>query len=196
MFPANNLEKYFEELNNQSWTLIPIDSTMASKLQKSAEFKYTSKLFKPAKVSHTNDLSPEIRNDCSFWLDTKSDNLLAVDLKALANFELLTTALKNYFRISLTEIECHFSVYQAGGFYKKHQDTTAANNKRIFSFIIYLNNTWTPSDGGQLIGYENGQSIFKINPIIGQMILFKSLLEHEVLMTKKTRYSLTGWIRQ
>ena len=129
VFPANNLEKYFEELNNQSWTLIPIDSTMASKLQKSAEFKYTSKLFKPAKVSHSNDLSPEIRNDCSFWLDTKSDNLLAVDLKALANFELLTTALKNYFRISLTEIECHFSVYQAGGFYKKHQDTTAANNK-------------------------------------------------------------------
>lgn len=203
MFPANNLpnffEKYFAELGTQNWTQLPIDVDFSTKLHNSAESKFNSALFKAAGITHSNIPQPHqalIRNDSIFWLDAKSDMLKTIDHEALRQIQLLTEALKNYFRISLTKFECHYSVYPAGHFYKKHIDATAENNKRIFSFVIYLNNTWQPTDGGDLLGYEQEQILFKILPQAGKMILFKSNLEHEVLTTYKTRYSLTGWIRK
>ncbi|MEK6628713.1 MAG: 2OG-Fe(II) oxygenase [Bdellovibrionota bacterium] len=200
MFPANNLpqffEEYFEELSTQSWTQIPIDTDFSIKLRNSAESKFNSDLFKAARVTDSINPLPTIRNDSIFWLDAKSETLNATDQVALTQIDVLKESLKNYFRLSLTELECHYAVYPAGHFYKKHSDVTAQNNKRIFSFVIYLNNSWQPDDGGELLGYEEEQTLFKIRPQAGNMILFKSELEHEVLTTYKTRYSLTGWIRK
>lgn len=204
MFPANNLDdfliKYFEELNTQSWTLIPVELDFILKLQKSAQLKFESKKFKQASVTHSLKPQPTIRNDQIFWLDRNSDqinpSLNEVDLLAMHQLDNLVSALKNYFRISLTEYECHYAVYEAQHYYKKHIDATLENNKRIFSFVIFLNPQWITENGGQLVGYNQNQKIFEISPIAGQMVLFKSDLEHEVLKTLKTRYSLTGWIRK
>ncbi|MGZ3690372.1 MAG: 2OG-Fe(II) oxygenase, partial [Pseudobdellovibrio sp.] len=38
--------------------------------------------------------------------------------------------------------------------------------------------------------------LFKLNPEIGQMLIFKSEVEHEVVPAHKTRYALTGWMRK
>lgn len=200
MFPANNLpvffEKYFEELSTQNWTQIPIDTDFSTKLRNSAESKFNSDLFKTARVTNSISPQPTIRNDSIFWLDAKSETLNTIDHVALGQIDVLKESLKNYFRLSLTEFECHYSVYPPGHFYKKHVDATAENNKRIFSFVIYLNSSWEPADCGELLGYEQEQILFKIGPRAGTMIVFKSNLEHEVLTTYKTRYSLTGWIRK
>lgn len=196
MFPANNLEKYFNELNEQNWTLIPVDFVLATKLQISAECKFKANQFKTANITVAEAGSAVIRSDYIFWLDAKDATLTDNDQTALAQLEFLTNALKNFFRISLTEFECHFAVYKPGSFYKKHRDTTLQDNKRVFSFVVYLNPEWSPTDGGELVGYKDNRTLFQISPTIGKMILFKSDIEHEVLIAARTRYTLTGWIRR
>ena len=200
MFSANNLDqfliKYFEELNRQSWTLIPIPMDFALQLQNSAKEKRHSNQFKQAGITQSVKPQLNIRNDQIFWLDQTTTYQTPIDRLAFEQLEALTQCLKNYFRISLTEFECHYAVFEAGHYYQKHLDTTHENNKRIFSFVIYLNENWEPHDGGQLIGYTQNKKIFEILPRMGHMMLFKSDLEHEVLATHKTRYSLTGWIRR
>ncbi len=204
MFPANDLkkylEKYFSQLNEQNWTLIPVDKILTSKLQDSARTKLKANQFKAAGISGLELPATEIRNDSTFWLDSQSDSLNEADRKVLICLQELTVLLKDFFRISLTEVECHYAVYQPGQYYKRHRDSTQNDNKRVFSFVIYLNENWAPTDGGQLVGYENGNdnktAAFSILPELGNMILFKSDFEHEVLRTDRLRYSLTGWLRR
>ena len=196
MFPANNLEKYFRQLNEQNWTLLPVDISFASKLQNSAKTKFEAQTFKAAGISGTGKQAANIRNDSTFWLDSTSKILTDTDKGVIKQLQWLSEQLKNYFRISLTEVECHYAVYEPGQFYKLHRDSTQNANKRVFSFVIYLNEDWKQSDGGQLVGYENQNTVFSILPEIGKMILFKSDLEHEVLPTDRTRFALTGWLRR
>ncbi|MEQ1724101.1 MAG: 2OG-Fe(II) oxygenase [Pseudobdellovibrio sp.] len=196
MFPANNLQQYFDELAEQDWTLIPVDLAQALKLRKSAEDKFKAQKFKPATLNRSLTPEKSIRNDSIFWLGESSDLINADDKTALEQINLLTSELKEYFRTSLNSSECHYAVYEAGHFYHRHQDLTANNNKRVFSFVVYLNESWNSDDGGQLVGYSGLEKVFTIEPQMGQMILFKSELEHEVLKTNKARYSLTGWLRK
>lgn len=196
MFPANNLEKYFNQLADRNWTLIPVDQAIATKLQNSAKTKFEANLFKSAGINGADSQVPDIRNDSTFWLGAHSQMQTEADQNVLVALEELREALKTFFRISLTEIECHYAVYKPGRFYQRHRDSTQINNKRVFSFVIYLNENWASLDGGQLVGYDNETPAFSILPEIGNMILFKSDLEHEVLPTDRTRYSLTGWIRR
>lgn len=200
MFPANNLEKflekYFEEISQKNWTEIPIDINFALKLQKTAKSKLDLNLFKIAGLSRSNEPELSVRNDSIYWLNAEADSLDQTDMMALIQLDDLKDHLKNYFRISISEFECHYAVYKPGQFYQRHKDTTAENNKRVFSFAIYLNEHWNDDDGGEIQGYENEKVIFKVQPKAGIMLLFKSELEHEVLSTKKNRYSLTGWFRR
>jgi SM-20-related protein len=196
VFSANNLQQYFDELAINDWTLIPVDHALAAKLRKSAEDKFTTQKFKPATLNRSNTPDVSIRSDSIFWLDHNSNHLNADDKTALEQINNLTSELKEYFRMSLNSSECHYALYQAGHFYKRHQDQTASNNRRVFSFVIYLNEAWNSENGGQLVGYLGSEKIFTIEPLMGHMILFKSELEHEVCKTNKARFSLTGWIRK
>jgi SM-20-related protein len=196
VFSANNLQQYFDELSMKDWTLIPVDHTVATKLRKSAEDKFIAQKFKPATLNRSSNPESSIRNDSIFWLDQNSHLINTDDKAALEQVNNLTSELKEYFRMSLNSSECHYALYEAGHFYQRHQDQTASNNRRVFSFVVYLNEAWNSDNGGQLVGYSGLKKIFKIEPKMGQMILFKSELEHEVLKTNKARYSLTGWIRK
>jgi len=209
VFPANDLlkffEKPFEKLSTDNWALLPVDTGFCTELLNSAENKFNSNQFKVAALARSVTPQLDLRNDSTFWLDAKSSALSDIEAAALQQLGLLAAMLKNHFRVSITEFECHYAVYPVGHYYRKHIDTTAANNKRVFSFVIYLNHSWQPDDGGELQGYaqdvenkKNNQEplLFRIPPKIGTMILFKSDLEHEVLTTYKKRYSLTGWFRR
>ena len=200
MFPATNLdgflEKYFEELNQKNWTLIPIDLDFVLKLQKSAKSKLDSNLFKIAGLAKSTEPDLTIRNDSIYWLDAESDSLTPTDMLALIQLDDLKDRLKSFFRTSISEFECHYAIYKPGQFYQKHKDVTSTNNKRVFSFVIYLNEIWDADDGGETEAFVNDQSLFKILPKAGTMLMFKSDLEHAVLPTKKNRYTLTGWYRR
>ena len=188
MFTSNNLDSYFGELSQQKWTLIPIDPVFALKLLKSAKLRK----LRPAGISQGAQIEPHTRGDSIQWLDSHT----GADDEVLTELELLKSALQEYFRIHLSHLECHYSLYNSGQFYVKHFDNAINDNKRIFSFVIYLNDSWTPADGGQLRAFQNENILFEIEPKLGSMILFRSDIEHEVLTTNCSRYSLTGWMRK
>lgn len=194
MFTANDLSANFEDLTEKHWTILSIDQNFALNLLAAAQKHETS--FRPATTSSSLNTLKDIRSDQIYWLEETNPQLIEAEKQTLALLHQLKNELQDYFRISLTDLETHFAIYNEGEKYIRHRDTTALNNKRIFSFVIYLNQLWTEADGGQLIGYKDDNILFRVQPTLGQMILFRSDLEHEVLTAHKKRYSLTGWIRQ
>jgi len=136
----------------------------------------------------------EIRNDSIYWLDDNSP--CAWELAYLNEVDKIRVILNQSLYLGLKQYEGHFARYDEGGFYKKHVDQFQSNNDRLVSLITYLN---TPENGGQLRVYkkENPEEIeCDIAPRAGMLVCFLSKeLYHEVLPTKNTRYSLTGWLR-
>lgn len=194
VFTANDLSENFEKLTDNSWTLLPIDLKHALDLLEVAEKRENS--FRPATTKASESAVKEIRSDRIYWLDEQDTSLFDIEKQTLQQLNYLRNQLQDYFRVSLTNLETHFAIYEKGEKYVRHCDTTSQNNKRVFSFVLYLNQNWLETDGGQLLGYEQENILFRVQPQIGQMILFKSDLEHEVLPAFRKRYSLTGWIRK
>jgi SM-20-related protein len=60
---------------------------------------------------------------------------------------------------------------------------------------MYLNVDWKPGDGGELRIYHD-RFDQDITPTDGKIVFFNSSeFEHEVLLTNKTRLSITGWLK-
>jgi SM-20-related protein len=158
-------------------------------LNLSLEKKFKSALIKDKVTTEI------IRNDVTYWLDEKTESLC--EKKFLNLIESIKSELQNYFRLSLSNFETHYAIYDKDQFYKRHSDQKKTDNKRAFSFVYYLNKNWAPSNGGQLIGYleDSENELFKIQPEAGTFILFKSDIEHQVLTSHAPRFSVTGWIR-
>jgi SM-20-related protein len=152
--------------------------------------------FKPALIGRgiTEKRISEIRGDEILWLEKET---LAESQKIYFQFlEQLREHLSNYFRIGLPWFECHLATYPIGSFYTKHFDQFRETNKRIFSVILYLNEDWKPEDGGQLRVY-NKDGFSDIEPKMGRLVCFRSdIVEHEVLITSRPRFSITGWLRR
>jgi SM-20-related protein len=193
VFAAIHLQHYFSDLAEKSWAVIPVDQEVALNLQSSARKRAAE--FKPAGISQSLQPVKEIRNDKILWLDSATAEN-EYEKSVLKNLILLQEELRHYFRISLNEFECHFSIYDPGQYYARHKDTLKNNNKRIFSFVLYLNPEWSEADGGQIVGYDGHEVLFRIQPLAGQLLIFKSDVEHEVLPAVRQRFALTGWMRQ
>lgn len=196
MFETTHLRKHLDELSENLWTVIPFDIQQSAALLECAKLRLQNNQFRQAALASTQKVASSIRNDEIFWLDAKSDDLQAAEKKILYFLDKLCSEIKNDLRVSLSEFECHFAFYDKHHFYHKHRDTTSQNNKRVFSFVLYLNPNWNADDGGLLVGYDQEKILFKIKPEMGQMIIFQSDLEHEVQPTLRGRYSLTGWFRK
>ncbi len=100
--------------------------------------------------------------------------------------------------LGLFDYECHYSHYPAGAFYKKHRDAFQGNSNRRLSTVLYLNPAWQAGDGGELVMYaNNGEALLEtVTPMFGRMVIFLSEeFPHEVLTTRSSRYTLTGWYR-
>jgi SM-20-related protein len=191
-----NLRSHLDVLSERMWTLLPLQPDFCIQLQKIAKYRLSSNLFREAEISGPQRVEASIRNDKILWLDAKSLELTEEETHVLQKLEELRSELKSYFRIYLPETECHYAQYEKNHFYQKHVDITSHNNKRFFSFVIYLNDNWLETDGGELVAYKKDQVLFRVRPQMGQMILFRSELEHEVKITHRERLSLTGWFRQ
>jgi SM-20-related protein len=48
----------------------------------------------------------------------------------------------------ITEYEFHYTYYEKGSSYKRHLNQFKGNQNRAYSMIMYLNDNWSPSDGG------------------------------------------------
>ena len=109
--------------------------------------------------------------------------------------------MNQHFYMGLASLETHLAIYPVGAVYQKHLDQFNAGqaqqlNTRKLSSILYLNQEWQDSDGGELRLYVNEDEWLDILPAGGRLVLFLSAqFWHEVLPAKRERLSLTGWFR-
>ncbi|WP_052043540.1 2OG-Fe(II) oxygenase [Oligella urethralis] len=108
-------------------------------------------------------------------------------------------AFNRYFFMGLKGVELHYARYASGTGYKRHVDQHHNTTFRKITIVIYLNPDWTEDDGGELLIYDplNPQRVLtRVLPIAGRTVIFRSeLFEHEVLPSRKARWSVTGWFR-
>jgi SM-20-related protein len=140
----------------------------------------------------------EIRSDEVLWMDATSlSPLQAIFWEKVAEVQ---QVLNRRCFLGLKSFEGHFARYPIGSFYKRHLDQFHAEPHRIVTIILYLNESWTEADGGQLRMYfpqEDGSDrVEDVLPLGGRLVVFLSEeIPHEVLPTQKERISITGWLR-
>ena len=168
---------------------------LASHLRNNLLLLYKNEALKLAGIgnNHLHSLEKEIRSDKIFWLQSE-DN----DQYEKAFFDVVDAFVLHLNRTCFAGIksyEFHYAMYEKGAFYKKHIDQFKTDESRAFSMIVYLNEGWIVSDGGELkVYHETGIQI--ISPQNQKCVFFKSdELPHEVLITNVKRMSITGWLK-
>ena len=142
---------------------------------------------------HILEHNKKFRSDIIYWLDRKHDNQYENEFFDL--MDKFVSYLNNTCYTGITGYEFHYTMYEKGSFYKKHLDQFRNDDSRKYSMIMYLNTDWAELDGGELC-IHHPDKMQNISPINGKSVFFKSSdLEHEVLLTHKSRLSITGWLK-
>ncbi|WP_457746087.1 2OG-Fe(II) oxygenase [Sulfurimonas sp.] len=187
-------EKITDGLVNDGYIIIEdaLSKTLCNDLLMTAK---QNSAFKAAGISAgaRQYLDANRRRDKTIWLDDDGNCVseyldFARGLQAYLNRTLF---------LGLTYYEAHFAKYEAGDFYEKHLDSFKNSKNRVVTTVYYLNRSWQKEDGGTLVLYNKEEKILqKIVPKHNTMVVFMSeLFPHEVLPTRKERYSIAGWFR-
>lgn len=172
-----------------------ISTLYANQLRLDILRKYYSGRFRKSKIGHHNNVSEqqEIRSDYIQWIDTNNpEDLYRPFIDHIIEFG---KWLNKFCYTGLNDLEMHSAVYPRGSFYKRHIDTSLLNKKRVYTFILYLNNSWKYDDGGQLRLYINDH-YRDIDPYQCRLVFFESdKLPHEVLTSNFERISISGWLK-
>lgn len=156
--------------------------------------------FEHAGVGREHRTEPAVRGDLIDWIDGRD----AATRWYLEWAELLRIELNRQLFLGLFEFESHFAWYPVGAFYATHVDAFRGENARIVSTVVYLNPSWAPADGGELVIYEpvndlDGDSMRVsriVAPTYGTLVVFLSEeFPHEVLPAARPRRSIAGWYR-
>ena len=198
-----HLEFITDQLTEQSYAVVDgwllageLDQlrALADQLREQGEFQR-------AGIGRANDyqLKQEVRGDLIHWLDPHDPHPATANF--FAGLDQLVQHLNRTLFLGLQSLEMHLAIYPAGTRYQRHLDVFQTDGSRRLSAICYLNDDWTPDDGGQLRMYLPGpdgqETTLDIVPRGGRLVLFLSdLLEHEVLPARRARYSITGWLRR
>ncbi len=144
-------------------------------------------------AAHTQDRS--IRRDQIAWLN----GLSAAQSSLFSFLDSLKEGLNRKLFLGLRRYEAHYATYEPGDFYRRHLDSFRGRSSRIVSAVLYLNEDWLPTDGGQLqiFNRESENEICAtVLPEAGRMVFFLSEeVPHEVLRAQRTRYSIACWFR-
>ena len=136
----------------------------------------------------------DVRGDVISWLDDVKE----ADHSYLTLMEGLRVGLNERLYLGLFDYDCHYAIYDAGTRYQRHLDSLSGQRNRLLSTVIYLNDGWAHTDGGELILYRGTDQIptARILPRPGRMVLFLSEdFPHEVLAARRPRHSIAGWFR-
>lgn len=135
----------------------------------------------------------DIRSDQTVWLneDNAIDNLYLEAMKSLQE------GMNERLYMGLRYHEAHYAHYKPGAFYQKHLDAFRGKSSRKLTTVLYLNASWKDGDGGDLLIYDEKEKLLeRVLPTMGRLVLFLSdQFPHEVLASKKDRYSIAGWFR-
>ncbi|MEC9281768.1 MAG: 2OG-Fe(II) oxygenase [Bdellovibrionota bacterium] len=131
-----------------------------------------------------------IRSDEIRWIDERDLSYEHVN----GFLSPLIDMVKRELFLPIKRFESHFAHYPVGSLYKRHSDRHKNSPSRLLTCVIYLTDM-EDGDGGELVIYPEKGSNVKIQPKAGKLVLFKSELEHEVLLARKDRWSLCSWLR-
>jgi SM-20-related protein len=189
-----------QHLAEQDWVLLEnyFSKDLTRELHLDAQRLWQKGAFQAAKVGRSSEQkkASEIRSDWTHWVDLHAATYQKLDREIQA----LQSNLNQKLYLGLQDFECHFARYGEGQFYDRHIDQSTSKSplhgERVLSFVLYLNPNWQPGDGGELCLFHQETEI-QIQPQWGRVILFRSdTVPHAVLMSKKERWSLTGWFRR
>jgi SM-20-related protein len=136
---------------------------------------------------------PETRGDGTYWFEPKDFSPIQAQLASF--FESVRGVLNAELFLGLWDWEGHYAVYPPGTFYRKHLDRFQNDSKRTVSMVLFFNAEWKEEDGGAL-RIEGVENFVDILPMEGTVVFFLSeKIMHEVLETKRDRYSFAGWLR-
>lgn len=194
------LDQIVDSLVEQNYAVIDnfLTSEEAQALKDALFHRMDEGDFKVAGIGndHLHQVNRKIRGDAISWIDGKT--ALEPTKKYFDKVNELMQYLNRTCFLGLKDFEAHYAYYPAGTYYKRHLDQFKNNDHRKITFITYLNDNWQESEGGEICLYipnRDGDKTVKLFPQAGRFLLFKSdLLEHEVKITHRERYSITGWM--
>jgi len=196
------LDRISQEIYQNSYAVVDdfVDESFRQALLREQTDLLNKGQFKKAAVGKGDQkqVRAEIRSDEVLWMDPSAlSPLQAIFWEKIAE---LQQVLNRRCFLGLKSFEGHFARYPIGSFYKRHLDQFHAVPHRIVTVILYLNESWTEADGGQLRMYfpqeDGSESIEDVLPLGGRLVIFLSEeIPHEVLPTLKERISITGWLR-
>jgi SM-20-related protein len=142
------------------------------------------------------EIKDRVRSDQIHWLErTTSQPAQTLLWKKL---DLLQQGFNRGLFLGLDGFDGHYAIYSPGGFYRRHLDRdSGSENGRIVSLILYLNENWQKTDGGELRIHAKDGSHRDVAPRGGALVCFLSEeSEHEVLPSTRDRVSFTGWFKR
>ncbi|MGV9004265.1 2OG-Fe(II) oxygenase [Flavobacterium sp.] len=187
------IESFLEKRVGISNKFLSID--LAEQLKANLLSLYQNEAMKLAGIGNDHVLSHnrKIRSDKIYWLDNNNEN--AAETAFFRLIDEFIMYLNQTCYAGINSHEFHYALYEKGTFYKKHLDQFKTDDRRVFSMILYLNEGWATTDGGELKVYQQ-TGIQIIAPENQKCVFFKSSeLEHEVLLTNVSRMSITGWLK-
>lgn len=170
------------------------DAQEINELRKALLTRYEEEQFKLAGVGDKFNVQKvtAIRNDEIKWLN--KDSQIPVEQHFFSKIDAFVAYLNYTCFAGIRSYEFHYAVYDEGSFYKRHSDQFNNDDRRRFSFVMYLSQDWQEGDGGELVMYKEDEQV-QIQPIPGRLVFFDSSIEHEVLLSQHQRLSLTGWMK-
>jgi len=170
-----------------------IDAAHAAALADNAEVLYRDGHFRAAGVGAQRHVMREVRGDEIFWIEKPS----AVQRLYVERLAQLAEQINRRLLLGLISLECHLARYAPGLGYARHRDRQQQDDARTVSCTLYLNDHWRDEDGGQLRLYPLDGPPVDVLPRAGTMACFLSdEIEHEVLATRRVRWSLASWLRR
>jgi SM-20-related protein len=151
--------------------------------------------FSAARIGRDQSLQkkPEIRGDQTCWL---CEPLLPAERDLLSGLEQLRLHLNRELYLGLFELELHYAWYVPGTGYARHVDQSFGSSARRISLILYLNEDWPSSAGGELELYDERGGCRRVEPLAGRLVCFLTQgREHAVLAAHRDRFSVSGWFR-
>lgn len=198
-FPSEHLDSFIASLAEQHWgrssALFP--TSLLQGLREEALTHFAQDEMDAAGIGKSADQEQSIRKTYIRWF--QEENMGPAEQELWQRLDALRVILNRTCFLALRSFECHFAIYPAGGYYRRHLDQFHTDRSRLLSFALYLNPDWREPDGGQLrlfIPTENKEEVVDIPPSLGQFAMFQSAaLEHEVLLTHKERVCVIGWMK-
>ncbi len=189
------LPQIIDSLHQADYLILPdaIENADVAALRADLQAAERANRLQPASVGRGGEqsLRPDIRGDLTCWL--QSDN--PVQARWLEAMDGLRQAINRSLFLGLEDYEAHYARYDVGQLYRRHLDSFRGNNPRQVSTVLYLNEKWSPSDGGQLRLFPENE-VIEVNPLGGTLVVFLSeRIPHEVLPARRPRYSIAGWFR-